>query len=122
MYASLLFLQQGKFFVSRGQAARLLPASLRPFSTSGRSSQADDEESVPEKFREDRALNIAQNSPQLKNDRLLQELLQKEHNISSLESFYNVNQKQMNLLHHSFLLYRVNQVYKEIKRKEAAGA
>lgn len=49
----------------------------------------------------------------------MQELLNKEHNIGSLESFYNVNQKQMDLMHHSFLLYRVNQVYKEIKRRSA---
>lgn len=48
-------------------------------------------------------------------------MLNKEHNISSLESFYKANQKEMSLLHHSFLLYKVNQVFKEIKKKSALG-
>ena len=55
----------------------------------------------------------------MKNDHILNELLNKEHNISSLEGLYNAYQKEMTLLHHSFLLYRVNQVYKEIKRRQS---
>lgn len=60
MYASLLL--QSKHFLARGgfPAPRLLSvAALRPFSTASALRQADDEESVPEKFREDRALDIA---------------------------------------------------------------
>lgn len=68
----------------------------------------EDEDSIPESLREDRALNIVQNSPQLQNDALLNDLLNKEHNMASLQSFYNVYQKEMNLVHNSFLLYRVN--------------
>ena len=61
MYASLLFLSQSRFLAG----ARLLPASaLRSFATAaslrgGSAAALDDEESVPENVREDRALNIA---------------------------------------------------------------
>ena len=70
---------------------------------------------MPEKLREDRALNIAQ--AQTKNDALLNDIVNKEQTMSSLDNLYNSNQKQMSLLHHSFLLYRVNSVYKELKKK-----
>jgi hypothetical protein len=63
---------------------------------------------VPENLREDRTLNIAKSTPNINNDPLISDLLNKEHNLGSLEAFYNGNQKAMNLLHHSFLLYKVN--------------
>ncbi len=53
----------------------------------------------------------------IKNDPVVFELLNKDHNIGSLEGFYNSYQKEMSLLQHSFLLYRVNKVYREIKKR-----
>jgi len=94
----------------RLRALASLRAPRRAFSA-----RVDDEESVPEKLREDRALSIAQT--QTKTDALLNEILNKEQTMSSLDNLYNVHQKQMSLLHHSFLLYRVNSVYKDIKKK-----
>ena len=79
----------------------------------------DDEDNVPDNLKEDRALHLAQTSPHLKNDPLLSELLNREHSMGSLQSFYDSKQKEMTLLHHSFLLYKVNQVFKEIKRRHA---
>jgi len=61
---------------------------------------------MPDNVRDDRTLNIAKNQP--KNDSLLNELLNREHNLSSLDAYYNGNQKQMSVLHHSILLYKVN--------------
>lgn len=48
---------------------------------------------MPESVRDDRTLNIAKNQPNIKSDILLNELLNREHNLSTLESFYNGNQK-----------------------------
>lgn len=71
-------------------------------------SQVDDEDSIPENFREDRTLNIAKNTPGLKDDPVISELLNNQQNMTTLDNFYNSNQKTMNLVQHSFLLYRVN--------------
>lgn len=68
----------------------------------------EDEDSIPENLRDDRTLNIAKNSPGLKDDPIIRELLNSQHNLSTLDNFYNSNQKTMNLVQHSFLLYRVN--------------
>lgn len=73
---------------------------------------------MPENVRDDRTLNIAKNRPNIKNDFLLNELLHREHNMSSLEAFYNGNQSQMNVFHHSILLYKVNQIQKEISKRK----
>jgi hypothetical protein len=78
----------------------------------------DDEDSLPENVRDDRTLNIAKSQPNLKNDLILSELLNREHNMSTLDAFYNGNQKQMNVFHHSILLYKVNQIQKEINRRK----
>ena len=87
---------------------------MRSFSAA---SQFDDEDAMPDNVRDDRTLNIAKNQPNIKSDFLLNELLNKEHNLATLEAFYNGNQKQMNLFHHSILLYKVNQIYKEIVKR-----
>ena len=73
---------------------------------------------MPENVRDDRTLNIAKNRPNIKNDFLLNELLNREHNMSSLEAFYNGNQGQMNVFHHSILLYKVNQIQREITKRK----
>lgn len=77
---------------------------------------------MPDNVRDDRTLNIAQNRPNIKSDNLLNELLHREHNLSTLDAYYNGNQKQMNVFHHSILLYKVNQIYKEIKKRSAPGS
>jgi hypothetical protein len=76
----------------------------RCFSSSSSNIQ-DEEDSIPDQLKEDRALNIAEG---LKGDPIIHDLLHKEQTINSLDSFYNINQKEMSLLHHSFLLYRIN--------------
>ena len=81
--------------------------TMRLFASSA-AAQVDDEDSIPESFREDRSLNIAKNTPGLNTDSLLNEILNKEHNLSSLDSIYISNAKSMTLLQHSFLLYKVN--------------
>jgi hypothetical protein len=77
---------------------------------------------MPESVRDDRTLSIAKNQPNIKSDFLLNELLNREHNLSTLEAFYNGNQKQMNVFHHSILLYKVNQIQKEISKRKAMSA
>ena len=47
---------------------------------------------------------------------MLNDLLNHQHSIQNLESFYNTHYKDMSLLHHSFLLYKVNQVSKELRK------
>jgi hypothetical protein len=89
---------------------------LRTFAAA---STYDDEDSMPENVRDDRTLNIAKNRPNIKNDFLLNELLNREHNMSSLEAFYNGNQSQMNVFHHSILLYKVNQIQREISKRKS---
>ena len=100
--------------------SRLYRLQMRAFSAAQLG--VEDEDSVPENLREDRTLNIAKSSPNIKNDPLISDLLNKEHNMSTLDSFYNGNQKIMNMLHHSFLLYKVNQTYKEVKRRNSPGS
>ena len=87
--------------------SNLARLQIRGFSAA---SQYDDEDSMPDSVRDDRTLNIAKNQPNIKNDFLLNELLNREHNLATLEAYYNGNQKQMNLFHHSILLYKVNQI------------
>lgn len=112
----------GAFFLRRAMLPKSSLALRRTFMAAASQHQLDDdEESVPENLREDRTLSIAKSSPNLKNDMLMNELLFKEHNLSTLDSFYNVNQKEMSLLHHSVLLYKINQTYKEIKKRNAPG-
>ncbi len=76
---------------------------------------------MPEIVRDDRTLNIAQNQPNIKNDYLLNELINREHNLSTLEAFYNGNQKGMSVFHHSILLYKINNIYREIKKRNSPG-
>ena len=100
--ARMLTLNQRQFQLY----SRLYKLQMRAFSAAQLS--VEDEESVPENLREDRTLNIAKSVPNIKNDPLISDLLNKEHNMSTLDAFYNGNQKTMNMLHHSFLLYKVN--------------
>lgn len=62
----------------------------RPFASQS-GSRVDDEDSIPENFREDRTLNIAKNSPGLKDDPVINELLNNQHNMTTLDNFYNSN-------------------------------
>lgn len=63
---------------------------MRAFSAA---SQYDDEDSMPDNVRDDRTLSIAKNYPNIKTDFLLNELLNREHNLSTLEALYNSSQK-----------------------------
>lgn len=58
---------------------------------SSAASRVDDEDSIPENFREDRTLNIAKNSPGLKDDPVINELLNNQQNMTTLDNFYNSN-------------------------------
>jgi hypothetical protein len=51
----------------------------------------DDEDSIPENFRDDRTLNIAKNTPGLKDDPIISELLNNQQNMTTLDNFYNSN-------------------------------
>jgi hypothetical protein len=93
---SLLLLNTSKTtyrLVSRRANTLSLYSSLAKLSARGFSaaSQYDDEDSMPENVRDDRTLNIAKNQPNIKSDFLLNELLNKEHNLATLEAFYNGN-------------------------------
>lgn len=48
-------------------------------------------------------------------DPVINDLLNKEHSLASLEQYFNVHQKEMSLLQHAFLLYRTNKIQKYIK-------
>ena len=106
---SLLLLNRStsRLLSRRAMYSQFSKLQLRTFAAA---SNYDDEDSMPENVRDDRTLNIAKNRPNIKNDFLLNELLNREHNMSSIEAFYNGNQRQMNVFHHSILLYKVNQI------------
>lgn len=83
-----MMLSQFFHLQQRRLMARPLQASIRMYSAAAQSFEDDD--SVPENLREDRTLLLAQTSPSLKNDPILNELLNKEHSLSSLQNFYNI--------------------------------
>ncbi len=116
MLSKILLLRPSSRYLLNTKLANNI--SMRFFASAA---QIDDEDSIPENFRDDRTLNFAKNNPTIKNDMLLDEILNKEHNLSSLDSLYSANAKTMSLLQHSFLLYKVNQVYKEIKKRNVPG-
>lgn len=66
------------------------PRAGKRFASSA-ASRVDDEDSIPENFREDRTLNIAKNSPGLKDDPVINELLNNQQNMTTLDNFYNSN-------------------------------
>ena len=93
MLSKLLFFRTTSRYVLNTKLANSI--SMRYFAAS---SLIDDEDSIPENFRDDRTLNIAKNTPGIKNDALLDEILNREHNLSSLDALYNANSKSMSLL------------------------
>lgn len=124
MMNSLLYFSQRRLLAATRlplSSQLLVRQSFKAFSQH-QTVKLDDEESVPENFREDRTLHMAQNTPHLKNDTLLNEIMNKEHNMASLSNIFNSHQRDMSLLHHSFLLYKLNSVYKEIKRRQGQHA
>ena len=72
---------------------------------------------MPELYREDRALGIAET--QYKNDKIINDIIHKEQSIGSLQSYYNSDYKSMNLLHNSFMLYRVNELFKDAQKRSS---
>ena len=64
-----------------------------PIRTFAAASNYDDEDTMPENVRDDRTLTIAQNIPNIKNDFILNDLLHRDHNLSTLDALYNSNQK-----------------------------
>ena len=75
----------------------------------------EDHDTMPEMYREDRALGIAETT--YKNDKIMNDIFNKEQSIGSLQNYYNSYYKSMSLLHNAFMMHRVNEIFKAAKYK-----
>ena len=70
-----------------------------------------------EKWKDEQTLQMAKSD--LQGDTIYTQLMVRDEKptMHHLESFFTANQQKMNAMHHSVLLFKVNQVYKEAKKK-----
>ena len=79
------------------------------------SQQIEEEENEHEMFIEDRSLSIAELHH--KHNATVQEILKSEMTLSQLQSYYNTHYQSLQLLHHCYVLYRVNKINHELAKK-----
>ncbi|CDW75767.1 UNKNOWN [Stylonychia lemnae] len=72
------------------------------------------DEETQEDLLNNRAMNIAQT--QYQNDEIIRDIIEKNQTISQLTGYFNYNQKSFQMIHYSFMLYRLNHLVQEAKK------